>query len=134
MKVYYSKGWAITFVIAGLVLLSLNLILFNLTGKMEAVRIVPGVMVIVVGILYFSQPYFQLEEKSLVTYSLLGYVAWRYPYENLSDFFFEGSKLYRNKNGKIKRIRISKFVSNKQQWEAFVLKISNEEPGNELHE
>lgn len=134
MKVYYSKGWAITFVIAGLILISLNFILFNLTGKMEATRIVPGVMVIVVGILYFFQPYFKLEEKSLVTYSLIGFVAWRYTIDEISDLTFEGDKLYRNHRGKLKRIRISKFVCDKKQWERFKRMIDGGEPGNELHD
>lgn len=134
MKVFYSKGWAITFVIAGLILISLNFILFNLTGKMEVARIVPGVMVIVVGILYFFQPYFKLEEKSLVTYSLLGFVAWRYPIDQISDLTFEGNKLYRFRKGKLKRIRISKFVCDKSQWENFRRKVEGGEPGNELHD
>jgi hypothetical protein len=134
MKVYYSKGWAITFVMAGLILISLNFILFNLIGKMEATRTVPGVMVITVGILYFFQPYFKLEEKSLVTYSLLGFIAWRYSFDHISDLSFDGNKLFRNKNGKLKRIRISKFVCDKKQWEKFKREVEGGEPGNELHE
>ena len=101
---------------------------------MEAARIVPGVMVIVVGILYFFQPYFKLEEKSLVTYSLMGFVAWRYSFDHISDLSFEGNKLFRTKNGKLKRIRISGFVCNKQQWEKFRRIVEGSEPGNELHE
>ena len=134
MKVYYSNGWAFTFVIAGLVLISLNFILFNLTGNMEAARIVPGVMVIVVGILYFFQPYFKLEEKSLVTYSLLGFVAWRYPIDQISDLSFEGNKLFRNRKGILKRIRVSRFVCNKNDWGKFRLMVEGAEPGNELHD
>ncbi len=134
MKVYYSKGWAITFVIAGLILISLNYILFNLTGKLEAARIIPGLMVIVVGILYFFQPYFKLEEKSLVTYSLLGFVAWRYPIDQISDLTFAGNKLFRTRKGKLKRIRISRFVCNKNDWEKFRWMVEGAEPGNELHE
>jgi hypothetical protein len=134
MKVYYSKGWAVTFVIAGLILIGLNFILFNLTGKMEAVRIVPGVMVIVVGILYYFQPYFKLEEKSLVTYSLLGFVGWRYPFDQISDLTFKGNKLFLTRRGKLKRIRVSSFVCNKNDWEKFKLIIEVAEPGNELHE
>ena len=134
MKVYYSKGWAITFIAAGTLLISLNYILFNLTGKMEAVRIIPGFMVIGVGILYLFQPYFELQEKSLVTFSLLGFVAWRYSINSISELFFEGDKLFRSKNGKIKRIRISRFVCNKEQWERFKNRIETVEPGNELHD
>ena len=92
----------------------------NLTGKMEDKRVVPGVMVIVVGILYFFQAYFKLEEKSLVTYSLLGFVAWRYSIDHISDLSFDGSKLFRNKDGKTKRIRISRFACDKIQWQEFV--------------
>jgi len=134
MKVYYSKGWAITFVIAGLILISLNYILFHLTGKMEVTRMVPGVMVIMVGVLYFFQPYFKLEENSLVTYSLIGFVAWRYSIDHISDLTFEGNKLFRTRNGKLKRIRISKFVCNKRQWEKFRRIVDGSEPGNELHD
>jgi hypothetical protein len=134
MKVYYSKGWAITFITAGGILIALNYILFNLTGKMEAVRIIPGFMVIGVGILYLFQPYFELQEKSLVTFSLLGFVAWRYSINSVSDLFFEGDKLFRSKNGKLKRIRISRFVCNKEQWERLKNKIEKIEPGNELHD
>jgi hypothetical protein len=121
-------------VIAGLILIGLNFILFNLTGKMEAVRIVPGVMVIVVGILYYFQPYFKLEEKSLVTYSLLGFVGWRYPFDQISDLTFKGNKLFLTRRGKLKRIRVSSFVCNKNDWEKFKLIIEVAEPGNELHE
>jgi hypothetical protein len=133
MKVYYSKGWAITFVISGLILISLNFILLNLTGKMEDKSFAPGVMVIVVGIMYFFQAYFKLEEKSLVTYTLLGFVAWRYSFDHISDLSFDGSKLFRNKDGKIKRIRISRFVCDKSQWQEFVRLVEKSEPGNELH-
>lgn len=133
MKVYYSKGWAITFVISGLILISLNFVLFHLTGKMELTRVVPGVVMIVVGIMYFFQPYFKLEEKSLVTYSLLGFVTWRYSFNHISDLSFDGSKLFRNIDGKIKRIRISKLVCDKRQWQEFVRLVEKGEPGNELH-
>ena len=133
MKVYYSKGWAITFVISGLILISLNFVLFHFTGKMELTRVVPGVVVIVVGIMYFFQPYFKLEEKSLVTYSLLGFVAWRYSFDHISYLSFDGSKLFRNIDGKIKRIRISKLVCDKRQWQEFVRLVEKGEPGNELH-
>lgn len=101
---------------------------------METARVVPGVMVIFVGILYFFQPYFKLEEKSLVTYSLIGFVAWRYSISHFSDLTFEGNKLFRTRNGKLKRIRISKFVCDKQQWEKFVRIVEGSEPGNELHD
>lgn len=134
MKVYYSKGWAITFMAAGSILIALNYILFNLTGKMEAVGILPGFMVIGVGILYLFRPYFELQEKSLVTFSLLGFVAWRYSFIEISDLVFEGNKLYRNKNGKLKRIRISRFVCNKEQWERFKSIIEGIEPGFHLQE
>lgn len=134
MKVYYSKGWAITFIISGSVLLALNFWLFQLTGKLELYRALPGIGVIVVGILYLFQPYFEVTDTGILTYSLLGYVAWRYSVEKLSDFVFEGNKLYRNKNGRIKRIRISRFVCNKKQWEEFVNYIGKHEPGSELHE
>lgn len=134
MKVYYSKGWAITFIIAGTVLILLNLWLFQLTGKMEVYRALPGIGVIMVGVLYLFQPYFEVKENELSTFSLLGYVAWRYPFDKLSDLFFEGNRLYRIRKGKTKRIRISRFVCDKKQWESFVNYISKEEPGNELHE
>lgn len=134
MKVYYSRGWAITFIVVGSILIALNYILFNLTGKMEAVRIVPGFMVIGVGILYLFRPYFELQEESLVTFSLLGFIAWRYSFDEISDLVFEGNKLYRNKNGRLKRIRISKFVCNKEQWERFRNKVEGMEPGFHLHE
>lgn len=134
MKVYYSKGWAITFVIAGLILISLNYVLFNLTGKLELVRIIPGIMVIVVGFLYFFQPYFKLEEESLVTYSLIGFVAWRYPINEISDLSFDRNKLFRNRKGKLKRIRVSRFVCDKNDWEKFRIMVEGAEPGNELHE
>jgi len=68
-----------------------------------------------------------------VTYTLLGFVAWRYSFDHISDLSFDGSKLFRNKDGKIKRIRISRFVCDKSQWQEFVRLVEKSEPGNELH-
>lgn len=134
MKVYYSKGWALTFVIAGVVLLTLNLILINLTHQLEPYRLVPIALISVIGILYFFQPYFELQEKSLITFSLFGIVSKRFSFEDISELTFEGNKLYRSQNGKLKRIRISKFICDKSQWEKFVLMVEGAEPGGELHE
>ncbi len=134
MKVHYSKGWAITFVLAGSLLIALNFILFNLTGRLIAVKVVPGFMVISVGLLYFFRTYFELRENEIVTFSLLGFVSWRYKFDHISDLSFEGNRLYRNKKGKIKRIRISGFVCNKDDWRKFKLMVERGEPGGELHD
>lgn len=134
MKVYYSKGWAITFMIAGAILISLNFWLFQLTGEMVWYRIGPGFAVIIVGILYFNRPYFELRKKAIVTYSLLGFVSWRYSFNEITELVFENDKLYRNKKGKLRRLRISKFVCDKKQWEEFVLLVNKSEPGSNLHE
>lgn len=101
---------------------------------MDPVRSVPGFMVISVGLLYLFRTYFELREKEIVTFSLLGFVAWRYKFDHVSDLSFDGNRLFYLKKGKKKRIRISGFVCNKEDWRKFKLMVEKGEPGSELHE
>jgi len=132
MKVYFNPAWGIFFIAMGVVLLFLNLVLLNL-GAGRGLQLVFSLFISLIGILYMTRPYFELRANELVMFNLFGMELKNYPFQSLKDFQTIDNKIYLNTNGKSKRIRLSKTMAKKADWEKFIQTIRNDDLTSELH-
>jgi len=91
-------------------------------------------MLVVSGLLYMRNPYFDVYPDHVLVHALIGPVKKKYPFKQLSDFIVEGEKIYILFNGKKKRVWIGKMMADKEKWSQFLLLIRASDPSGELHE
>lgn len=136
MKVHYNKAWGLTFVILSTILLLLHLYLASLTGKVMGLNMLTAIIILIAGIMYLTRPYFELTPNEIRLLAPLGYAVRTYPFSNYSEIQLIDNKLYLEKDGKRKRIRITKWMCNQQEWQKFISTIRGEDDGlmKELHD
>jgi hypothetical protein len=132
MKVYYKQGWGIFFIVFGIVLVALNIMLINM-GVGRGFQVVFCLFITLIGILYLNKPYFELRPNEIVLFNLFGMELKNYHFENISQLQVLDNKVYLNTNEKSKKIRVSKFMSRNDDWNAFIRMISGGDLTNELH-
>ena len=132
MKIYYKQGWGIFFVVFGIILVGLNLMLINM-GVGRGFQVFFCLFITLIGILYLIKPYFELRSNEIVLFNLFGMELKHYQFENLSQLQVLDSKVYLNSEGQSKKLRLSKFMSRNEDWDAFIRKISGDDLSNELH-
>ena len=134
MKIYYNKIWAILFLVLGGLLIILTLILYQVSGELRFRTIVPGAITVIFGFLYLRNVYFILNDKEIILYGLLGNIARRYAFESASQIVVDGNKLYLNKEGKLKRIWISRSMCHPSDWNKFMRALKGNDLTGEIHE
>ena len=132
MKVYYKQGWGIFFVVFGIILVGLNMMLINM-GAGRGFQVFFCLFITFIGIMYLLKPYFELRSHEIVLFNLFGMELKRYTFENLNQLQVLDNKVYLNTDGRSKKLRLSKFMSRTDDWEAFIRKITGDDLSNELH-
>jgi hypothetical protein len=135
MKVYYNKTWGLTFVILSSILIILHLYLASLTGEIKPLNLLAAGLILMVGILYLNNPYFELTDKEIKLFAPLGYAVKTYSFINYADLIIIDNKIYLEKEGTRKKIKITKWMCNAQDWKKFIATISDSNSlMNELHD
>lgn len=132
MKAYYKRGWGISFLSFGIVLLALNLYLIN-EGVSAGMRLIVPVMMCIFGPLYLTKPVFELTDKEILVYNTFGMVVKRYAFESLSDLKIEDGRIFINRSNGRERVRISKVMVRNEDWDAIAEKIESNDISKELH-
>ena len=84
----------------GIALILIGLLIFGvtlqaiLTAGVFSFRIFIGVLLAVIGLLYFKRPYFAIAPNRLTVYSFFGQVIKRYPFASFSSIEIDGGKVY----------------------------------------
>jgi hypothetical protein len=136
MKVHYNKAWGLSFVIMSTILLVMHLYLASLTGEFKGLNMITACIILVAGIAYLTRPYFELAEKEIRLLAPLGYSVRTYAFNSYAELILVDNKLYLEQNGNRKRIRITKWMCNKQEWDKFISIIKGEDDSllKELHD
>jgi hypothetical protein len=132
MKVYYKKGWGVSFTIFGVILLFANLWLLS-KGFGQPLQLLVCGMLTLIGIMYLVQPCFELRNSEIVVFNLFGMPVKTYAFKSYSDLQVVDNKIYLNTNGKSRKVRVSKIMARTNEWNAFIAKITGEDLSNELH-
>jgi hypothetical protein len=134
VKIHYHKAWGLTFVILSSVLLLMHLYLASLTGELKIINILTALIILTAGILYLTRPYFEVTPTEIKLLAPLGHAVRTYTFKKYSDIDVVDNKLYLNKDGERKRIRITKWMCNRQEWEKFMALIREDDVLGELHD
>lgn len=132
MTVYYKKRRGIIFLLSGILLVLARLFLLSLKEG-NTWMFIPSILIAVIGFLYLQAPYFELRPNELVVFTLVGTIAKRYPYTQLSDFSLEGKKIYLHHQDKKRRVWVSGMVAATEQWEWFIDHLTGHDLTRELH-
>lgn len=135
MKVRFNSNLGVVYIVLGIIVLFLHLYVISLTGRTDTtttIRLAVPLMLIVIGILYLTKVYFEVTKKELIIYSPIGFMQKQYSFNSYADFVVDGKKIFLQRDGKLKRIRLYKFSANAQDWHAFLNLISNDLT-HELH-
>ncbi|MFI5205112.1 MAG: hypothetical protein ACHQF2_11505 [Flavobacteriales bacterium] len=136
MRVHYNKAWGLMFVILSSILLILHLYLASLTGKFLGLNMLTAFIILLAGIMYLTRPYFELTTTEIRLLAPLGYAVRTYTFSSYSEIQLIDNKLYLEKDGTRKRIRITKWMCNPQEWQTFMATIRGEDDTllKELHD
>jgi len=75
------------------------------------------------GILYLTIPYFSLEKQAIETKALIGPVTRKWEFSSPDDLICEDGKIFINTDGKRKKVGISRWLAEQQDWNAFLQAI-----------
>ncbi|NPA93036.1 MAG: hypothetical protein GXO56_05095 [Chloroflexi bacterium] len=122
MKIRYNKTIAILELTFGVILLLMGLLTL-FTGKVVVSTFVVGLFSLFYGIAMLKQTYFEVHDDHIDLFSMLG-AKRTYEFTSLRDIEIEKNKVYlKTAEGKNKRIPVVKWMSRKEDWEAFVQKV-----------
>lgn len=93
-------------------------------------------IILLAGIAYLTRPYFEWNEKEIKLLAPLGYAVRTYTFNSYSEIMLIENKLYLEQNGNRKRIRITKWMCNPQEWNKFISTIQGDDNSllKELHD
>lgn len=135
ITVGFNKGFGYTFLISGILLLIAQIALFAITQKgTSLITMVTSIFVIIVGIRYLNGNYFKLGSTDIKLYNLFGTAVKTYHFDDLDSLNYIDNKVFIEKDGKTKRVRLSKMMSNKEHWSQFISEITKNDYSRQLHE
>ena len=132
MKVYYKQVFGIFFTFFGIILLCLNLWLISM-GAGQGLQVVVCLFLTIIGITYFTSPYFELTSNEIILYNKLGMAIRRYKFDSYSQLHVLDNKVYLNIDGTSKKLRLSSAMSRTMDWQLFIQTITGGDLTNELH-
>ncbi len=122
MTIHHRKLWGILALVIGF-FPALSGLLVLLTHGNGISALITGGLMILYGIALITQPYFEVHDNNITLYSLLGAKDVT-EFDSLRDVEIKKNKVYVHlPDGKVKRVRVSKFMAAKRDWEAFVQKV-----------
>lgn len=116
-KARYSLGLGLTCLLLGAATTCLSLWVMLLNGQFSSAIIV-GVLLIGIGILHLSRPYFSLAPNRLTVYNLLGNTVKRYSFESFGHLTIEKGSLYIENSDKSREmVKINRWMVKSADWE-----------------
>jgi len=114
LPVRYGKTWGILVLILGSIALLLNAILLLLGERLEWLVFIIITFVIIIGITMLTRPYFVVNRDSL---SIKNF-PWKKTYhlDEEENLLLDGNRIFLIRNGIKKKIRISRYLANNQDW------------------
>ncbi len=107
MRVGYSRGWAVSFLVLGAITVGINLLARNPLG------FVPGIVCLIVGVGYLKKPYFFIESGQLVVPAVVGPLKKVYPFSPGGLVAREGA-LHLGP----RKLGLRRWLADKQAWDA----------------
>jgi hypothetical protein len=124
--VRYRKWLGISFTVLGAITTLLWVWLLLLTRNFS-LHLITGVIILTLGILYLTKPYFSVGSNRIVFYNLLGVKIKQYSFNSWKDLTIEQNKIYLQGNDRQKKLPIVKWMTNKEDWEKIESKIKRQQ-------
>lgn len=119
MKVHYKQSMGIIMIVSGIIIFALNMYLITISSRLP-IQLFLGIFFIVIGAFYFKRPMFELRQHEIVLFNAFGMTVKRYPFDSPEDLVVIDNKIYIEKGGNRKRVRLSSFSANKSEWDQFI--------------
>jgi hypothetical protein len=116
MRVTYNKWVATIMLILGLINLVLGVWL-ALLGRFNPSLFI-GVVVFVIGVLYWQRPYFIVESSGVVVPAMLGPVRRSFPFKTPQDIRIENNRLLVRDETYWRRVPVRRWLSDRRDWAA----------------
>ncbi|MBW4621899.1 MAG: hypothetical protein KME17_21365 [Cyanosarcina radialis HA8281-LM2] len=135
LVVRYHKWLGISFTVLGGINTFLWIWLLLLT-KNFSLNLITGIIILTVGILYLTKPYFSIEinktyiykeSNKIYFYNLLGMKIKEYSFNSWQDLTVEQNKVYLQGNDREKKLPIVKWMTNKDDWKILESRINRQE-------
>lgn len=79
---------------------------------------------IMFGVLMLTKKYYEYDENSLTFHAILGPAKTIYNFDSLKEIELDGKKLSVMQNGTRKKIPVSQWMVDKEDWQIFLEKIT----------
>ncbi|MDR3575639.1 MAG: hypothetical protein P4L50_17405 [Anaerolineaceae bacterium] len=122
MKMRYKKLVGIFSILIGV--LEVCAFLLIGIGYSPISVLIPGIVAILLGVLFLQRTYFIVNNDSLVFHALLGSAKRTYKFLSLKELEIENNNIFMTITGKRKRIISGWWVEN-NDWHAFLQKINS---------
>jgi hypothetical protein len=117
----YKKSIGIFAILIGV--LDAGVFLLIGIGSSSIGLFIPGVIAILLGVMFLQRTYFTVNEDSLVFQALLGSTKSTYKFSSLKEFEIENNNIFVTVNGKRQKFISGWWVEN-DDWQAFLKKIN----------
>ena len=122
MKIRYKKSVGIFLILIGA--LDAGAYLLIGIGSSPIILLIPGLVVILFGVLFLQRTYFIVNDDSLIFHALLGPARRTYKFASLKELEIENNNIFITINGKRSRLISGWWVEN-NYWQALLQKINN---------
>ncbi len=132
--IHYNKGFAIIFLILGPLLFLAQLFLMSYDIRVSGlISMVTAIFVTIIGFRYLRGAYFEFYKGRIELKNLYGVTVKKHEFSSIEQLSFIDGKIYLEKDGKSKRIRLSKMMSRQDEWDQFIYMITKDDYTKELH-
>jgi hypothetical protein len=101
----------------------LVIILHLLSGDFSIHSLLTAFVSLAIGFALLKRVYFIVEENKLILNALYGPFKKTYNFSSIHDLIVENNKVYLKKREGKKKIRITKWVADRNDWDIFIRKI-----------
>lgn len=121
MKMHYKKSIGIFAILMGA--LEAGIYFMIGIGSSSISLLVPGLIAVLLGILFLQRTYFVANDDNLVFHALLGPSKKTYKFSSLKEFEIKNNDIFVTVDGKRQRFISGWWVENKD-WQEFLQKIN----------
>ncbi len=123
MKLRYAKSLGIGCIVIGILFSCLSLTVMG--SRYGVIVAVSGFFMIYFGVEYLRKPYFFVSENKIEVYHPNGTPLFTYDFRSLREIEIESGKLFLRENGKRRKIPVTSWMVDRQDWQKLVQKIGN---------
>ncbi len=121
----YKSVLGVALILIGAVTILLNLwrtVLDDQLSRPIVIGLVLGILVALLGVLYFTRPYFRVAPNRLTVYNLIGKAVKRHPFASFGHLKIEGNRLYvessyAEESGHRQRVKIKRWLVKSDDWQ-----------------